>query len=95
MTTTDHAAIAFDLIDGYETDPRLPLEGKIALAQVHATLALVEATRAPEPTPDALQYAIDGAIPDDLPGWREHYTERAAGRVLSLIRHGDADRNPA
>lgn len=44
MTTTDHAAIALDLIDGYETDPRLPLEQRIALAQVHATLALVEAT---------------------------------------------------
>lgn len=44
MTTTDHAAIAFDLIDGWDKGAKLTLEQRIALAQVHATLALVEAT---------------------------------------------------
>ena len=44
MTTTDHAAIASALINGYETDMRLSLDARVALAQVHAILALVEAT---------------------------------------------------
>lgn len=44
MTTTDHAELASDLIDGWDEHPKLTLEQRIALAQVHATLALVEAT---------------------------------------------------
>ena len=44
MTATDHAALALRLVDGSEMDPRLTIEQCIALAQVHATLALVEAT---------------------------------------------------
>ena len=48
MTATDHAAIALDLIDGWDKGAKLTLEQRIALAQVHATLALVEATRSKE-----------------------------------------------
>ena len=39
----DHAAAAEALIDGHETDPRLTVEQRVSLAQVHATLAVAEA----------------------------------------------------
>lgn len=43
------------------------------------------------PTAEDIEYAIDGGIPDDLPGYREVYTQRAAARVLALLTLGDAD----
>lgn len=42
MTRIDHAAAALALIDGHETDPRLTIEQRVALAQVHATLAVAQ-----------------------------------------------------
>lgn len=42
---TDHAALALDMIDDCGNDPRLIYEQRVALAQVHADLALVGVTR--------------------------------------------------
>lgn len=34
---------------------------------------------------DDLYEAVEGAIPDDLPGYREAYTSAAVHRVLAVI----------
>jgi len=41
---------------------------------------------------DDIQEAIEGAIPDDLPGYRQRYTDKAVDRVLAVITAREAAR---
>ena len=78
--------------------------GSEYVARKWAPLTLVSRPDAPAPSAedrealrDDIQEAVEGAIPDDLPGYRQRYTDKAVDRVLAVFatRHPTPTFTPA